>query len=274
MDDLDQKLERLKNYIAEKGKDGLVIAFSGGVDSSSLAAVSFEVLGEKAVAVIAQSPTYTSDELSDAKKIAKEIGIKLFVIETNELENSDFNKNPENRCYFCKKELLTNLIGFAHELGFKTVFEGTNFSDLNDHRPGFKAVQEAKDVYSPWMINKFTKDEIRQVAKRMGLSVHNKPALACLASRIPFNEKITSEKLIRVGRAEQAVKALTGVKQVRVRDHNGLARIEVTKDERELFCNLNVQDTVASELRKLGFKFVTFDLEGYQSGSMLKTLES
>ncbi len=274
MDDLDQKLERLKNYIAEKGKDGLVIAFSGGVDSSSLAAVSFEVLGEKAVAVIAQSPTYTSDELSDAKKIAKEIGIKLFVIETNELENSDFNKNPENRCYFCKKELLTNLIGFAHELGFKTVFEGTNFSDLNDHRPGFKAVQEAKDVYSPWMINKFTKDEIRQVAKRMGLSVHNKPALACLASRIPFNEKITSEKLIRVGRAEQAVKALTGVKQVRVRDHNGLARIEVTKDERELFCNLNVQDKVASELRKLGFKFVTFDLEGYQSGSMLKTLES
>ena len=274
MDDLDQKLERLKNYIAKKGKDGLVIAFSGGVDSSSLAAVSFEVLGEKAVAVIAQSPTYTSDELSDAKKIAKEIGIKLFVIETNELENSDFNKNPENRCYFCKKELLTNLIGFAHELGFKTVFEGTNFSDLNDHRPGFKAVQEAKDVYSPWMINKFTKDEIRQVAKRMGLSVHNKPALACLASRIPFNEKITSEKLIRVDRAERAVKALTGVKQVRVRDHNGLARIEVAKDERVLFCNLNVQDKVASELRKLGFKFVTFDLEGYQSGNMLKTLES
>jgi uncharacterized protein len=274
MDDLDQKLERLKNYIAEKGKDGLVIAFSGGVDSSTLAAISFEVLGEKAVAVTAKSSTYTSGELIDAKKIAEEIGIKLFVIETDELENTDFNSNPENRCYFCKKELLTNLIDFTHELGFKTVFEGTNFSDLNDHRPGFKAVQEAKDVYSPWMINKFTKDEIRQVAKRMGLSVHNKPALACLASRIPFNEKITSEKLIRVDRAEQAVKTLTGVKQVRVRDHNGLARIEVTKEERALFCNLNVQDKVAIELRKLGFKFVTFDLEGYQSGKMLKTLES
>lgn len=107
MDDLDQKLERLKNYIAEKGKDGLVIAFSGGVDSSTLTAISFEVLGEKAVAVIAQSPTYTSDELRDAKKIAKEIEIKLFVIETNELENSDFNKNPENRCYFCKKEFTS-----------------------------------------------------------------------------------------------------------------------------------------------------------------------
>jgi pyridinium-3,5-biscarboxylic acid mononucleotide sulfurtransferase len=165
------------------------------------------------------------------------------------------------------------MVGFTHELGFKTVFEGTNFSDLSDHRPGFKAVQEAKDVYSPWMINKFTKEEIRQVAKRMGLSSHNKPALACLASRIPFHDKITSEKLIRVDRAEQAVKALTGVKQVRVRDHNGLARIEVAKHERTFFCNLIVQDKVASELRKLGFKFVTFDLEGYQSGSMLKTLE-
>jgi uncharacterized protein len=274
MEDSDQKLGRLKHFILEKGKDGLVIAFSGGVDSSSLAAVSFKVLGEKAVAVIAKSPTYTSEELSDAKKIAEDIGIKLFVIETNELENPEFNKNPENRCYFCKKELLTNLINLTHELGFKTVFEGTNFSDLNDHRPGFKAVKEAKDVYSPWVIYKFTKDEIRQVAKCMGLSVYNKPALACLASRIPFNEKITSEKLIRVDRAEQAVKTLTGVKQVRVRDHNGLARIEVTKEERTLFCNLNVQDKVASELRKLGFKFVTFDLEGYQSGKMLKTLDS
>lgn len=161
----------------------------------------------------------------------------------------------------------------SRALGFKAVFEGTNFSDLNDHRPGFKAVQEAKDVYSPWMANKFTKEEIRQVAKQMGLSVHDKPALACLGSRIPFNEKITAEKLIRVNRAEQAVKAVTGVKQIRVRDHNGLARIEVAKAERALFCSVVVQDKVAWELKRLGFKFVTFDLEGYQSGSMLKTLE-
>ncbi len=142
-----------------------------------------------------KSPTYTSEELQDAKKIAKEIGIKLYIVETNELENPDFNKNPENRCYYCKKELLQTLIDFAHKLGFKAVFEGTNFSDLSDHRPGFKAVQEVKDVYSPWMINGFSKDEIRQVAKQMGLSVHDKPALACLASRIPFNQKITAEKL-------------------------------------------------------------------------------
>jgi uncharacterized protein len=192
MEELNRKLEELKHFIKEKGKDGVVIAFSGGVDSSTLAAVSHGVLGEKAVAVIAQSPTYTSEELRDAKKIAKDIGIKLYVIETDELSNENFSKNPENRCYYCKKELLESLIEFAHELGFKAVFEGTNFTDLNDHRPGFKAVQEVKSVYSPWMINKFSKDEIRQVAKTMGLSVHDKPALACLASRIPFNEKITA----------------------------------------------------------------------------------
>ena len=170
MEDLNRKLEKLKKFIGEKGKGGVVIAFSGGVDSSTLAAVSHEVLGEKAVAVIAQSPTYTSEELKNAKKIAKDIGIKLYVIETNELANENFSKNPENRCYYCKKELLKSLTSFANELGFKAVFEGTNFTDLNDHRPGFQAVQEAKNVYSPWMLNKFSKNEIRQLAKTMGLS--------------------------------------------------------------------------------------------------------
>jgi pyridinium-3,5-biscarboxylic acid mononucleotide sulfurtransferase len=273
MDTLNRKLEALKCFIAEKGKDGVVIAFSGGVDSSTLAAVTHEVLGKKALAVIAQSPTYTSEELRDAKRIAAEIGIKLEVVETNELDNPNFNKNPENRCYYCKKTLLQTLIDHAHNHGFKVVFEGTNFSDLSDHRPGFKAVQEAQDVYSPWMITGFSKDEIRQVAKTMRLSVHDKPALACLASRIPFNEKITAEKLCRIDLAEQAVKALTGVKQIRVRDHNGLARIEVAKSERALFLCVEVLDKVTEKLKALGFKYVALDLEGYQSGSMLKTLD-
>jgi uncharacterized protein len=273
LETLDQKIKELKSYIADKGKDGVVIAFSGGVDSSTLAAVCREVLGAKAVAVIAQSPTYTSEELHDAKQIAQDIGIKLYVVQTNELDNPDFNCNPENRCYFCKKELLLTLVAYANKLEFKAVFEGTNFTDLNDHRPGFKAVQEAKNVYSPWMINRFSKSEIRQVAKTIGLSVHNKPALACLASRIPFDEKITAEKLVRVDRAEQVVKAITGVKQIRVRDHNGLARIEVGESERFLLRKLEVQNKISCELKQLGFKFVTVDLEGYKTGSMLRTLK-
>ena len=274
MAQLDAKLEKLRGFISETGKGGVVIAFSGGVDSSTLAAVTHEVLGDKVVAVTAKSPTYTSEELETARNVAKEIGVKLFIIETNEFNDENFCRNPENRCYYCKKELLKDLCAFAHELGFKAVYEGTNYSDLSDHRPGFKAVKEAKGVFSPWMQNGFTKEEIRQLAKTMRLSVHDKPALACLASRIPYNERITAEKLARVEKAEQAITALTGAKQLRVRDHNGLARIEVGKTERHIFCNVEVMDQVVEKLKKLGFKYVAFDLEGYQSGSMLKTLDT
>jgi uncharacterized protein len=273
MENSSPKLEKLEKYITQVGKDGVVVAFSGGVDSSTLAAISHKVLGAKAIAVIAKSPTYTSEELAAAKKIAADIGIKLFVIETNELSNPDFARNPENRCYYCKTELLKNLVDFAGAFGFKAVFEGTNASDLGDHRPGFKAVQETKNVYSPWMTLGFSKAEIRQVAKQMGLNVHNKPALACLASRIPFNEAITAEKLLRIEKAEQAIKAVVKVRQLRVRDHHGLARIEVGKDERALFRDVEVLDKVVRSLKALGFKYVALDLEGYRSGSMLETLE-
>ena len=152
------KLEELKRYIAEKGRNGVVVAYSGGVDSTTLAAVSHQVLGDKAAAVIAQSPTYTTAELKEAEQAAKDIGIKLYITLTDELRNPEFAKNPENRCYFCKKELLQKLLAFAHQHNFEAVFEGTNFSDLGDHRPGFKAVQEAEDVYSPWVELKFSKD--------------------------------------------------------------------------------------------------------------------
>ena len=274
METPDKKLGELKRYIKEKGKNGVVIAFSGGVDSSTLAAVSHSVLGEKVVAVTAKSPTYTPEELEEAKNAAKEIGIKLYVVETDELSNENFTKNPENRCYYCKKELLERLKKVANELGFKAVFEGTNFSDLNEHRPGFKAVQEIQDVYSPWADNRFTKEEIRAIAKKIGLSVQNKPPLACLASRIPYNERITAEKLKRIGKAEQTIKNLTGVLQLRVRDHNGLARIEVGKGERKLFSNVVILDKIAADLKAIGFRYVTIDLEGYRTGSMLLTLDN
>jgi pyridinium-3,5-biscarboxylic acid mononucleotide sulfurtransferase len=267
------KYEELKRFIKEKGKDGIVIAFSGGVDSSTLAAICHNMLGEKAVAVTAKSPTYTPEELEDAKSTAKEIGIKHYVVETDELSNENFCKNPENRCYHCKKELFERLADIACKFGFKTIFEGTNFSDLSDHRPGVKAAKERGNVYSPWAANRFTKDEIRALAKDLGLALHDKPAMACLASRIPYNESITAEKLARIAQAEQAIRKITGVRQLRVRDHNGLARIEVAKNERPLFLNLEVFDGVSEALKKLGFKYVTMDLEGYRTGSMLLTLK-
>jgi uncharacterized protein len=269
---LTEKYEKLKRFIYEKGKEGVLIAFSGGVDSTTLAAVCHKILGERVVAVTAVSPTYPSEEVEESKKIAKEIGIKHIFIETNELSDENFVRNPENRCYYCKKELLKHLKRVAMKLGFKAIFEGTNYSDLKGHRPGFKAIEEMENVYSPWVVNKFTKEEIRMIARKMGLSVHDKPSLACLASRIPFYEPITDEKLVRVGRAEIIIKKITGIKQLRVRDHNGLARIEVERNERELFFNTEIMDIVVSDLKKLGFKYITLDLEGYRPGSMLLTL--
>ncbi|MDR2700622.1 MAG: ATP-dependent sacrificial sulfur transferase LarE [Nitrososphaerota archaeon] len=269
MDVVNQKFALLKDYIVDVGRDGVVVAFSGGVDSSTLAAVCHMVLGEKAVAVVAQSPIHSSEELFDAKIVADEIGITLYTVQTSELLNSAFIANPENRCYYCKKDLLVNLKQLADRLGFKVVFEGTNYSDLVGHRPGFRAVQETFDVCSPWVVNKFSKDEIRQLAKQLGLSIYDKPSLACLASRISFNQKITKEKLVMIDGAEQVVRAITGVGQVRVRDHYGLARIEVPKAEFSLFCNMVVWGQIVDELLKLGFTYVTFDLQGYRSGSML-----
>ncbi len=273
MDRLDSKYEKLKKIIEEKGKDGAVVAFSGGVDSSTLAAVSRKVLGEKAIAVTAKSPTYPHEEIEAAEKVAKEIGIKWYTVETKELTNPNFTKNPENRCYYCKKTLLTKLLDFAHELGFRAVFEGTNFSDLSDHRPGFKAVKELANIHSPWVEGEFTKQEIREIAKKLGLSVENKPPLACLASRIPYHQKITKEKLLRVDKAECAIKEITGICQLRVRDHNGLARIEVEKDEMIQLLDMKILDEITVRLKALGFQYVVLDTEGYRSGSLLRELQ-
>jgi uncharacterized protein len=274
MNESDLKYQQLKQYIGEKGKEGAVIAFSGGVDSSTLAAVCLEVLGEKVVAVTAKSPTYTPEELEEAKSTAKEMGIRHYVVETNELLDENFNRNPENRCYYCKKELLRQVQDVARSLGFKAVFEGTNYSDLSEHRPGYKAVIETENAFCPWVENKYAKEEIRVMAKNIGLKIQNKPSNACLASRISYHEEITAEKLDRIARAEKKIRKRTGVRQLRVRDHNGLARIEVAKDERKLFLKGEVLDEISSVLKKLGFKYVTLDLEGYRTGSMLLAAES
>jgi len=270
---LREKFELFKEYVSTVGGEGVVVAFSGGVDSSTLAAICHMVLGERAVAAVAQSLIHASEELLTAERVAGEIGIPFYVVQTSELSDSFFCANSENRCYFCKKELIGCLKQLAGQLGFKVVFEGTNFSDLSGHRPGFRAVEESLDVFSPWVVNKFSKDEIRQLAKYLGLSVYDKPSLACLASRISFNQQITEEKLVRVDNAERAVRAISGAVQVRVRDHDGLARIEVSRDDFALFCSVAVWDQVVVELLWLGFRYVTFDLRGYVSGSMLRAVD-
>jgi uncharacterized protein len=274
VENLSEKYERLKRFIEEKGKNGVVIALSGGVDSSTLTAICYNILKEKAVAVTAKSLTYPPGEIDEAQMIARGIGIKHYIIETEELSNEDFVRNPENRCYYCKKELLDRLQRFVQRLGFKVIFEGTNFSDLSGHRPGFKAIKERENAFSPWVETGFTKEEIRTLAKELRLQVHDKPALACLASRIPFGERITMERLERIGKAEQFIRRVVGVRQLRVRDHNGLARIEVGGDERSLFFDVRVIDKITDELKRLGFNFVTLDLEGYRTGSMIVTAEA
>jgi pyridinium-3,5-biscarboxylic acid mononucleotide sulfurtransferase len=272
MNNLEKKHLELKRFIESKGKEGVVIAFSGGLDSSTLAAVCHQILGPRVAAVTADSPTYTSDELEGAKKIAKEIGINLHFVKTNELSDKNFSNNPENRCYYCKLELLKTLQSKANQLGFKVVFEGTNSSDLNEHRPGYRAIKENDYVYSPWVEAGFSKEEIRLLAKKEGLSVTDKPSNACLASRIPYNETITADKLRRIEKAEQIVKELTSACQLRVRDHNGLARIEVGREERKLLCNVEILDKLAAKLKAIGFNYVTMDAEGYQTGTMLLTI--
>lgn len=271
---LEEKHTRLKRFIKEKGKDGVIIAFSGGVDSSTLAAVCLDVLGDKVVAVTAMSPTYPRGELEDAKRMAEEIGIRHIMVKTDELADERFVCNPENRCYYCKTELFNSLRALGRKLGLKVIFEGTNFSDLGGHRPGFQAIEEGEDVFSPWVETGFTKEEIRQLAQQLGLSVHDKPSFACLSSRIPFGEQITAERLDRIEKAERVIREIINARQLRVRDHSGIARIEVGREERSLLFREGIFDQITTELKQLGFKYVTLDLEGYRTGSMTATIPS
>lgn len=246
----------------------ILVAFSGGVDSSVALAVAILTLGSSnVIAVTAISPTYPEEDLEWARKITKLLGVKHIIIETNELEDPNFVNNPPTRCYFCKKSLVNHLLKLAKEYKAKVIIDGTNASDLKTHRPGYLALKEA-GVRTPLAEVNFTKKDVRLLAKVLGLPNWDKPSMACLASRIPYGEIITLEKLKRIANAEKIVKRITGVKQLRVRDHGYIARIEVGRDERRKFFNEGIMDRVAQELMKLGYKFVTLDLLGYRQGSL------
>ncbi|HGJ66451.1 TPA: ATP-dependent sacrificial sulfur transferase LarE [bacterium] len=263
---LEEKLNALKQII--KSLDSLVIAFSGGVDSTLLAKVAYEVLGDKAIAVTARSETYTKSELEDAIRIADEIGIKHEIIVSEELDIPEFSHNPTDRCYHCKKELLRKLKGIAESKGYKNVIEGANLDDTGDFRPGMKANAEL-GVVSPLKEAKLTKAEIRELSKQFGLPTWDKPSAACLASRFPYGTEITRDKLKIVGEAEAFLKSL-GIVQLRVRHHDQIARIEVA--EKDMIILFENRDKIVTKLKELGFKYVTMDLQGYRTGSMNEVL--
>lgn len=262
---LDRKFDDLVSWFSGRGK--VIVALSGGVDSAVVAYAAKRALDGNAIAVTADYKTLSDEELESARKIAKEIGIEHEVIEYSELDNEDFVKNDEYRCFHCRNELAEHLLEVAEREKAKLIVDGTNADDLNDFRPGIQALKQ-HGVKSPLVEMSITKDEVRQIADMLSLSIFDKPSNACLASRIPHGTEVTADKLKRIEQAEIIVKKLFGVRQVRVRDHGGIARIEVGRDERKLLFDQTQLDELDSELKKLGFTFVAIEASGYKSGNL------
>ncbi|MEM4312297.1 MAG: ATP-dependent sacrificial sulfur transferase LarE [Nitrososphaerales archaeon] len=265
---LKYKALELESWFKKYSK--VLVAFSGGVDSSLLAYFAKLTLGDNSAALTLSNPTYADYELKEAEDIAKFIGIKHIVIKYDSLEdiNPKIAENPSNRCYFCRSDLVKELKKVKEREGFDVLVAGTLLDDLSDYRPGLIALREG-DVKAPLIEVGLRKDEVRALAKALGLPNHDKPSNSCLASRIPFGEKITEEKLLKIAQAELIISKITGAKKVRVRYHGkDIARIEVDRHERKLFFNEQVMDDVYNKLKALGFKYVTLDLRGYRASGI------
>lgn len=263
-----EKLDQLKEDIKNMGS--LAISFSGGVDSTFLLKVAADVLGDRVVAVTARSSTYPEREFREAEAFAKNLGVKHVVIVSEELDIEGFSENPVNRCYFCKHELFEKVKDVAKQQGVSYVADGSNMDDLGDYRPGMQAVEELA-VVSPLKRAGMDKADIRLLSQEMGLPTWNKQSFACLASRFPYGHKITREKLDMVDQAEQFLLDM-GFRQVRVRHHGDLARIEVAAEERSRFIEDELMDRIYAEFKKIGFTYVALDMKGYRTGSMNETI--
>ena len=241
----------------------VIVALSGGVDSALVTLAARQALGkENVLAITANYQTLANEELETAKKVAKEIDVIHHLLEYNELDNPNFTKNDSLHCFHCRNELAINLLKVAKEKNISLIVDGTNLDDVDDDRPGMIALH-SMGIRSPLLEIGLGKKEVRHFAKINNLSVHDKPSNSCLASRVPHGTEINSVKLRRIERCEMIIKKLSGVRQVRVRDHDTIARIEIERSEISKLCNLDKIDKIVFEIRELGFKHVTLDLEGY-----------
>jgi len=258
-------LEKLLKWFDSKEK--VLVSLSGGVDSALVAYAAQKTLGKNAKAITADYKTLSSEELNSAKIIAKEIGITHEIIEYSELENPNFVKNDEKRCFYCRDELSHKLLDYASLLNIETIVDGTQNDDMGDYRPGIDALH-GNGILSPLLETQFTKDMVRKVAKSVGLSVFDKPSNSCLASRIPWGQRVTAEKLVRIEMAEKIIKQETRLKQVRVRDIDGNARIEVASEKIGFLNEVVIQNNLISKLMMIGFSKVEIDPTGYSSGKL------
>lgn len=260
------KLDHVLDIIRDL--DSVVVAYSGGVDSTLLLALCLEVLGpDKVLAVTARSATYPESELREAQAIARALGARQRLIQTNELDDPRFASNPPNRCYFCKQELFSRLWGIARQEGLQHVVYGGNADDLQDHRPGMQAAKEM-GARAPLLEAGLTKEEVRTISREMGLPTWDKPAMACLASRVPYGITITPEVLQCIEIAESFLRDEVGLTQFRVRHHPPIARLEVQPQDWERVLAEGTRQCIVAKLRELGYLYIALDLAGYRSGSL------
>ena len=257
------KYDRLVGILREL--ESVIVAFSGGVDSTFLARAAKDALGDRALLVTADSETYPVSELEEARRLANHIGMRHLVIETRELDNPEYAKNPPNRCFFCKEELFTRLAPVAQREGAAHLIYGANMDDLGDHRPGMEAARRM-GVRAPLIDAELWKAEIREFSREFGLPTWDKPSFACLSSRFQYGDPITAEKLRQIDAAEAFVRSL-GFKQFRVRHHDRLARLEIAREEMGRLWEDGIQDSIVARFRELGYLYVTVDLQGFRSGS-------